>query len=531
MSDRSSKTASLHWFDLPGRRITRRDFVRIGRDVTGVVALGGLPGCLGRVVRFDADPFTLGVASGDPTPDGVVLWGRLDAAAVVEAGAGSVPVEVRWEVATDDSFRSIVRRGRADARPELGHSVHIEVDGLAPGTDHFYRLHSGGATSPVGRTKTLPPLAEDLPRFDFAFASCQHYEQGYFTALRHLAAEDVDLIVHLGDYIYEGAATERWVRTHEGPEPTTLEAYRARYTTYRRDPALQAAHHAAPWVASTDDHEVDNNYAGRHPDDDTSPEAFLLRRAAAYQAFYEFLPLRRSTMPNGPDALMYRRLRFGRLMEMNVLDTRQYRDDQPCGDRFKPTCPDHVDPSRTILGSAQREWLFDGLTRSEARWNVLAQQVLLSRFRSVDAEGRETWTMDKWDGYPVERDAVLGLLADGAVANPIVLTGDIHSNWVGRLLRDFDDEGSEVVGTEFTGTSLTSGGNGEPRGEIGARALPYNPHFDFYNSQRGYVLCSVTPRSWTTRYRRVPIVEEPGGPVEDLAAFVVEDGRPGAQPA
>ncbi len=531
MSEPTAKTTPLYWFDLFGRRLTRRDFVRIGSGAAGVIALGGLPGCRGRSLRFTAEPFTFGVASGDPSPDGVVLWGRLDASVVRDAGASQLPVDVSWEIAADDSFRQIVRSGRADALPELGHSVHIEAAGLESGTEYFYRLHSGGATSPVGRTKTLPALDADVRGFDFALASCQHYEQGYFTALRHLAGEDVDLIVHLGDYIYEGAATDRWVRSHEGPEPLTLDQYRARYTTYRLDPDLQAAHHAAPWVASTDDHEVENNYAGRFPDNDTSPEDFLLRRAAAYQAFYEFLPLRRSSMPSGPDALMYRRLKLGSLMEMSVMDTRQYRDDQPCGDRFRPTCEEHMDPSRTIMGSAQREWLFDGLAESTARWNVLAQQVLVSRFRSYDGDGRETWTMDKWDGYPFDRQALFDVLANTGVTNPIVLTGDIHSNWVGRLLRDFNDENSEVLGTEFTCTSLTSGGDGEPSAAIGAQALPHNPHFDFYNSQRGYILCSVAPGSWTSRYRRVPIVEQRGGIVEDLATFVVENGQPGVQRA
>jgi len=529
VSDRTGKSSALNWFDLFGRPLTRRDFVRIGSAAAGIVALGGLPGCIGRSIRFSRDPFTLGVASGDPSPDGVVLWGRLDADAVRNAGAMLEPIDVQWEIATDDSFRLIVRAGRADARPELGHSVHVEADGLEPGREYFYRLHCGGATSPVGRTKTLPELNAELQRVEFAFASCQHYEQGYYTALHHLSEEDVDLIVHLGDYIYEGTATDRGVRSHEGPEVVTLEQYRARYSTYRMDPALQAAHHAAPWVVSTDDHEVDNNYAGVVPDDDMSPEDFLLRRAAAYQAFYEFMPLRRSTMPQGPNALMYRRLRFGTLMDMSVLDTRQYRDDQPCGDRFKPSCDEHMDPARSILGGTQRDWLVDGLTDSHARWNVLAQQVLFARFRNYDERGRETWTMDKWDGYPFDRAALLDTFTEASVSNPIVLTGDIHSNWVARLLRDFENERSEVVGTEFTCTSLTSGGDGEPQSRIGAEALPYNPHFDFYNSQRGYVLCEVTPGAWTTTYRRVPSVEEPGGPVEDLATFVVENGRPGAQ--
>lgn len=531
MSDRPGKTAAVHWFDLFDRTLTRRDLVRIGAGAAGIVALGGLPGCSGRPVRFTTDPFTFGVASGDPSPDGVVLWGRLDPGAVREAGAVTQPVDVRWEIATDATFRSVIRSGQADARPELGHSVHVEADGLQSGRDYFYRLHCGGATSPVGRTRTAPAPGATVSRFDFAFVSCQHYEQGYYTALRHLASEELDLIVHLGDYIYEGAATDRWVRSHEGPEPVTLEQYRARYTTYRSDSDLQAAHLAAPWVVSTDDHEVDNNYAGRVPDDGMSPEAFLLRRAAAYQTFYEFMPLRRASMPVGPDALMYRRLAFGDLLEMNVLDTRQYRDDQPCGDRFKPSCAEHRDPERTILGAAQRSWLFDGLSAASSRWTVLAQQVLVSRFRNYDEDGRETFTMDKWDGYPVERQALLDALAGSGARNPVVLTGDIHSNWVARLLRDFDDPDSEVVGTEFAGTSLTSGGNGEPQAEIGARALPYNPHFDFYNSQRGYVLNAVTPDTWTARYRRVPEVEERSGPVEDLATFVVEDGRPGAQRA
>ena len=531
MSPRGGKTAAEHWFDLFGRTLTRRDLVRIGCGAAGVVALGGLPGCIGRPIRFSSDPFTLGVASGDPMPDSIVLWARLDAGAVGDAGAIRDPIEVRWELAADDSFHRIVRSGRSDALPELGHSVHVEAGGLGAGTEYFYRFHCGGATSPVGRAKTLPELGAHVSRFDFAFASCQHYEQGYFTALRHLSEEDVDLIVHLGDYIYEGARAEGGVRTHEGPEVLTLEQYRARYSTYRRDLDLQAAHHAAPWVASTDDHEVDNNYAGATSDDDMSPENFLLRRAAAYQAFYEFMPLRRSTMPVGPNALMYRRLTLGSLMEMSVLDTRQYRDDQACGDRFKPSCDAHRNPDRSILGSAQRDWLFDALAESGARWNVLAQQVLMARFRGYDEQGRETWTMDKWDGYPADRSALLDTLATESVSNPIVLTGDIHSTWVGRLLRDFDDVDSEIVGTEFTCTSLTSGGNGEPEAAIGARALPFNPHFDFYNSQRGYALCSVTPDLWSTTYRRVPEVDTPGGLVETLATFAVENGRPGAHPA
>ena len=526
------KTVVPQWFDLFERRGTRRDFLRVGAGAAALVALGGLPACgRSRTSRLGTYPFSLGVASGDPAPDGVVLWTRLSAESLAAAGTPTDTVEVRWEVADDDRFARIVGSGSADARPELGHSVHVEVGGLRPGREYFYRLIAGGEASPVGRTKTAPAPGDPLARFDFAFLSCQHYEQGYYTALRHLSEEELDLVVHLGDYIYEGPAIGGRPRRHEGPECTTLDGYRARYTTYRGDADLQAAHAAAPWVVSTDDHEVDNNWAGAHPEDDQDPAAFLLRRAAAYQAFYEFMPLRRSSMPRGPDAQLYRRLRFGDLLEMSVLDTRQYRNDQPCAATIGPSCPDHVRPDRSILGAPQRAWLFDGLATSRARWNVLAQQVLVARFRGRTDAGDEAWSMDKWDGYPAERQALLDTLGDSGAANPVVLTGDIHSSWVNRLLRDFDDERSAVVGTEFVGTSVSSGGNGQPMTNWGEAALANNPHVDFYDSRRGYVLASVTPERWTSAYRIVPEVERPGGHVETLATFVVEDGRPGAERA
>jgi alkaline phosphatase D len=528
----ASKTGEPRWFDLFHRRGTRRDFLRVGAGAAGLIALGGLPACgRGRSYRLADHPFTLGVASGDPTPDGVVLWSRLSAESLEGAGLSGELVEVRWEVAEDEAFSRIVGEGLADARPELGHSVHVEVAGLRPGRDYFYRMITGGEASPVGRTKTTPEPGAPIDRFDFAFLSCQHYEQGYYTALRHLCDEPLDLVVHLGDYIYEGPAFDDRPRRHEGPECMTLDGYRARYTTYRGDADLQAAHAVAPWVVSTDDHEVDNDWAGPHPEDDQSPEAFLLRRAAAYQAFYEFMPLRRSSMPRGPDALLYRRLSFGNLLEMNVLDTRQYRGDQPCDAPVAPSCPAHLLADRTILGPEQRAWLLEGLSVSRARWNVLAQQVLMARFRAYTREGEEAWSMDKWDGYPAERRAVLEALADSGASNPVVLTGDIHSSWVNRLLRDFDDERSQVVGTEFVGSSVSSGGNGQAMTGWGEAALANNPHVRFYDARRGYVHASVTPERWTSTYRIVPEVERPGGPVETLATFVVEDGGAGVERA
>lgn len=524
------KTRDPQWFDLFERRGTRRDFLRVGAGVVGLVGLGSLPGCAGRSIRVFSDPFALGVASGDPTPDGVVLWARLARTALDGAGALPDPVAVRWEVAEDDAFASVVRSGTATALPELGHSVHVEVEGLRPGREYFYRMIAGGEASPVARTRTAPEAGAPVDRYRFAFASCQHYETGWFTPLRHMAEEDVDLIVHLGDYIYEGAAQPR-VRAHDGREITTLDDYRARYTLYRADADLQAAHAAAPWVVTWDDHEVDNNYASRFAADDQSPEQLLLRRAAAYQAYYEFMPLRPASMPSGPDMLLYRRFAVGDLLEMSVLDTRQYRSDQPCGDGTAPSCAEHVAPEQSILGATQRAWLFEGLAASRARWNVLAQQVMVARLRGVRDDGAELWSMDKWDGYPVERQALVDHLATVGTPNPVVLTGDIHSSWVCDVLRDFDDERSDVVATELACTSLTSGGDGAAMTRGGERALAHNPHIRWFDGRRGYVVATVTPERWTSDYRVVPVVSEPGGGVETAATFVVESGRPGARKA
>ena len=520
-----------HWYDLFGRRGTRRDFLRVGSSVVSLVALGVLPACgRERSIRVFSDPFAFGVASGDPAPDGVVLWTRLARTALDGAGALPDPIAVGWEVAEDEGFGSLARSGTATAVPELGHSVHVEVGGLRPNREYFYRMMVAGEVSPVGRTKTVPPAGAPHDALRFAFASCQHYETGYFTALRHLSEEDLDLIVHLGDYIYEGPPDAR-VRAHEGPEVTTLDGYRARYSTYRADPDLQAAHAAAPWMVTWDDHEVDNDYANEHASDRQSPDQLLLRRAAAYQVYYEFMPLRRSSMPRGPQLQLFRRRSIGDLVDLSLLDTRQYRSDQPCGGEESPSCEAHIAPTQSILGTVQRDWLFDGLAASAARWNVLAQQVIVARLRGVLNDGTETWSMDKWDGYPRERQALLDHLNATGVSNPIVLSGDIHSNWVTDLKLDFEDAGSAVVGTEFAGTSITSGGDGRPMTSEGERALANNPHIRFYNEQRGYVVASVTPELWTTEYRVVPVVSRPGGEVETIATFVVENGRPGAQAA
>jgi alkaline phosphatase D len=423
--------------------ITRRTFFELSASgllvATASARVNAAP-------QLASTPFTMGVASGDPLADRVVIWTRL-ALAPLEIGAGMPPetMSVRWEVSSDEAFKKVVRSGRADASPEAGHAVHVDVAGLEPHTHYWYRFQLGSWESPAGRTRTAPAAASSAA-LRLAFASCQRWEQGHFTALRHLAQEDVDLVFHLGDYIYEYGTPEKAVRPIAGPEIVTLDDYRRRYAQYRTDDALQAAHAAAPFVATWDDHEVDNDYAGDRPEDQQSREAFLRRRAAAYRAYYENMPLRRAQMPRGPDLKLYRSVRFGRLAEFQVLDTRQYRTKQPCGAARAPICDGAHDPAATILGNEQERWLLDRLNRSGATCNVLAQQVPVSPIDSVPGPSLEV-SMDKWGGYQADRRTLLEFLARRKPSNPIVLTGDVHANWVCDVKPDPWRTDSPIVGT------------------------------------------------------------------------------------
>ena len=461
------------------------------------------------------------------------MWTRL-APRPREPGGGMTPdpVEVAWQVAEDEAMTRFVGSGTVTAVAAWAHTVHVEVEGLRPGRWYWYRFKAGGEISPVGRTRTMPAAHVTAERLRFAFVSCQKYEVGLFTGYEHLAREDNDLIVHLGDYIYEKGDGKGAVRPHGTPEIITLDDYRARYAVYKSDRALQAAHAAAPWIVTWDDHEVSNNYAGgrpqQHDRDHISDAEFLRRRAAAYQAYFEHMPLRRSALPHGPEMLLYRRLQFGRLASFHVLDTRQYRTDQPQNDGAKPDHPVLLDPRGTIMGERQREWLFDGLGHSAANWNVLAQQVLMAR---VDvAPGPEVaLLMDKWSGYEFERRNLLAHCRDRKVANPVVISGDIHSNWANELTADPARPEAPAVATEFAGTSITSGGDGEERPKGLEALLSENPGVKFHNNERGYVRCDVTPDAWQTEFKTVPFVSRPGAPLHTRARFVVESGRPRLQ--
>lgn len=471
--------------------------------------------------------FSLGVASGDPLPDSVVIWTRLARDPLNGGGMPDAPVSVRWEVAADDGFQRIVRHGTAAALPARAHSVHVEVQGLRPERWYWYRFHSSGETSAVGRTRTAPDRAATPRQFRFAFASCQNYEHGYYTGYRHMAAEEIDLVVHLGDYIYEVAAQPRQVRHHQAWNATTLADYRNRYALYKLDPDLQAAHAAFPWAVLWDDHEVVNDYAGQRDISDPAAAAeFLKRRAAAYRAYYEHMPLRASARPSGPDMRLYRRLRFGKLLTLNLLDTRQYRTGQPCGNKWRQRCDTVDSPAATMLGAEQESWLDRGFADSGTRWNVLAQQVpMMARKRFIDSVPH--YVMDKWDGYPAARNRLFDAIGRHRPSGLIVLSGDVHATWVGDLKRDFADPSSATIGTEFVGTSISSGGDGQDMTPRIERIIAANPHIRFYNGRRGYVRCSVTGDEWRTDLRMVPYVSKPGAPVATLRSFVVDRQNPG----
>jgi alkaline phosphatase D len=481
--------------------------------------------------RFDHNLFSLGVASGYPRPDGMVLWTRL----MGEFGAAAIPV--RWEIATDESMREIVAKGSAEAHPAWAHSVHVEPRGLKPDRWYWYRFLAGGATSPVGRTRTAPAPSAQAPRLRFAFASCQHYEQGYFTSYRHMVADDVDLVVFLGDYIYESSLRRNQVRAHErAEEPVTIDEYRARYALYKADKELQSAHHAYPWLVTWDDHEVDNDYANDRQEDGTPPEEFLLRRAAAYRAYYEHMPLPASMRPNVPAMQIYATSAWGGLANFHLLDARQYRSPHACprkaggGNEVDPReCADLNDPSRTMLGAAQEAWIDRQFAGSHAAWNIIAQPVLMAQRKSGPEERKTVWT-DSWDGYPAARRRFLESIVARRPGNPVVISGDIHMNLVADLKLDFDDAGSVVVASEFCGTAITS-----PPGAW-VRNLPtvltQNPHLKYGGADhRGYVRAEISGKRLSAELIGVDTVKMSEARAQVLARYVVEDGKPGPQRA
>ena len=473
----------------------------------------------------DPYPFALGVASGYPMPSSVVLWTRL-------VGASSPAVEVGWEVAADEAMKEVIRRGTAVAEPAWAHSIHVEPQGLQPDRWYWYRFSTRDAQSAIGRTRTAPAAGSRVAKLRFGFASCQHYEQGYFGAYRHMVADAPDLIAFLGDYIYESHWGRELVRD-QGPEPYTLDDYRARYALYKSDPDLQAAHAACPWIVTWDDHEVDNDYADDRPEDGMERQAFLARRTAAYRAYYEHMPLPSRMQPNGGEMRIYTTLDWGALARFYTLDDRQYRSWHACPRPGRRGGSNTVDieqcgrlssPGRTMLGRTQERWLDGAFANSRAAWNVLAQQTPMAQFDQKPGPGRRAWT-DGWDGYPAARQRLLESLVLRKTRNPVVLGGDVHCFNVNQLKLDFDDPKSPVVASELVGTSITSQAWPQERLEP---LLPDNPHMLLVDSRyRGYVRMEVTPQRCIADLRAMQSVQTRDAACSTLATFVVEDGRPG----
>jgi alkaline phosphatase D len=493
------------------------------------------------------NPFALGVASGAPVEDGFVIWTRLapdplssdpDAPGGIAAiGRGGSDLPLHYEIASDPGMQRVVQRGTAYAEAMFAYSVHCEVNGLEPDRIYWYRFLGPGSSSPVGCARTAPAAHAPVDRLRLGIACCANYEQGYFAAYRHLADEAPDLVLLLGDYIYETSDTKNPVVRHhaEATAADSLAGYRNRYAQYRLDPDLQALHAAAPTVPIWDDHEVENDYSGAWPGQDEDEAKFRARRAAAYQAFYEHMPIRPSLARPGPDGMrIFDRYRFGDLMSLSMLDGRQYRAREACAAPGRngghivtaADCPELLDPRRSMLGDAQERWLYDGLAQSQAQWNLIGQNVLMAPLRDDrPAADAHAWT-DSWDGYPAGRRRLIEHLAAGGVTNPVVFSGDNHAFWNNDLKRDFTDPHAAAVATEFVCSSITSHG---PPYEMFSKWLPQNPHVRYFESRkRGYMVAEVTRERMVARFQAISDAADPKATVSTLAAFVIEDGQRGA---
>ena len=494
--------------------------------------LAPVAGCAVARPRFSAPPFTLGIASGYPRPDGLVLWTRLAPRPLEGGGLDPVAIEVRWEVAEDERFARIVRRGTALAAGGGAHSVHVDVDGLRPARAYHYRFMAGDEVSAVGLTRTAPAPGEGDERLRLALASCQQYEHGFYVAHRHMAAEAPDLVAFVGDYIYESSWGGNHVRKHGTAEPGTLAEYRDRYALYKMDPDLQRAHAVAPWVVTWDDHEVDNDYANDRSEELHPPGSFLARRAAAYQAFAEHQPLPPAMLRamSAAESRIYTRLDWGRLAQLHILDDRQYRAPQACprpyrggGNVVGAECTERTEASRSILGSEQERWLDEGLGRSRAGWNLLVQQTLFGVSGQRTEKGVMHWT-DGWDGYPAARERLLKSVVERGCANPVILGGDVHAAFAADVPAQ-GRPGNAAVAAEFVCTSITSNGSSARLLES-IRAV--NPQVRYANSAaRGYTLLEISGTRLEARMRAVETVKKPEAAIRTDFTATVESGRPG----
>ena len=488
----------------------------------------------------DVPRFALGVASGMPQPHSLVLWTRLTG---IDLPAHT---PVRWTLAHDQACSRIAAQGTETAEADTAHSVHAEPSGLDPGRSYFYRFEALGQHSSTGRTRTAP--APDTPAtLRAAIASCQRWDHGQWAAWRHIAQQDLDLVLFLGDYIYEYPSPSTATnpadgagRNHDGPLLRTLDQYRARYAQYKSDPALQAAHATCPWLLVWDDHEVENDYASERGSTLQGP-ALLRLRAAAYQAWWEHQPVPKAMQPVGPDMRIYHRLDWGLLARIHALDNRQYRHPQACLPLLRrggasvvnaADCSNLQNPARSLLGMAQERWLDAGWD-SVRPWNLLAQQTLMARrsHRPVAGAGSDTgrYSTDGWDGYPIARQRLLDSVAARLLGGVVALGGDVHAHHVADLKADFDDPASPVLASEVCGTSISSHG---PAQHTLAGWMAHNPHLHYgRGDQRGHVLITLDAQQLQADLMAVRQPQDANSAVDLAARFVVQAGRPGPQRA
>ena len=479
-------------------------------------------------------PFTLGVASGIPRSESVVLWTRLAPRPHAPLGGlPDAPIAVQWELALDERFARVRRSGSLLALPEHAHSIHVQVDGLPSAEVFFYRFRVGDSVSPVGRTRTAPAPDSAPQRLRLALASCQHFEQGAFAAHRDIAEHDIDAVLFVGDYIYESSNPRYRLRAHEGPVPKTLDAYRARHATYKLDADLQAAHAAHPWLLTWDDHEVENDYANEHSPSGLTAQEFVLRRAAAYQAYFEHLPIAPGGGTGDAGMRLYDRFTWGRLAEMWTLDNRQYRSVQACTSRGQPgrvltDCEELRDASRSMLGAAQEQWLARGLADSERRWKLLGQSTQVSPSGIDSPLGRRIYT-DGWDGYPAARDRLMQAIQQARGGNVLCLGGDVHRHVAAELRLRPNEATSPIVASEFVCSSITTRGVSEAVMELMRASNPDIVHGRA--DERGWALIDVRPDAVRCEFRATPFPVRAQARLHTQARFVVQHDSPRVLPA
>lgn len=486
--------------------------------------------------RWQSEPFSLGVASGLPRPDSVLLWTRLLPAPEEAAALARLPsVALDYELFADSALKQPVRSGRIDALATRAHSVHLPLRGLQAGRDYWYRFHCAGAVSPVGHTRTAPLEGARALRLRLALASCQHWEHGHYAAHRDIARQDLDFVLFVGDYIYEGTGRMDAVRSHGGPAPRTLDEYRARHALYKSDPALQAAHAAHPWVMTWDDHEVVNDYANDRDQAYSDPAVFLKRRAAAYQAYFEHMPI----LPVGDasqgqaSTRIHDRMVWGDLAELWTLDNRQHRSHHACPDPYRGggrlvlDCAELEDPQRSMLGLAQERWLTQGLNASTRGWKLLAQGTQMAPSGLDALSGLRATYTDGWDGYPQARKRLMGAIQQAGLRDVMALGGDVHYNQAGNLRLNPNDAKSAPLASEFVTTSISSRGMANSRLQTLQES---NPDMVYARSdERGYALLEITPHQARCQFRSTVNAQREDAALRVQAVYAVERGRAGVQ--